>query len=148
MYLKWDLVVIIFNLYIGVVKMKLSAKFLKNVNNINSFQYANQWDISEGSANRLYFQIVDKLKEDLRFMTQAVTYSVSVTFLSIDSNAEITKAAVQAFSDDKSIWYIDLASSEVPNSGAVKFSITQDSIESKFKVEQAIVVDLLENGGC
>jgi hypothetical protein len=128
--------------------MKLSAKFLKNVSNINTFQYTNQWDISEGSANRLYFQIIDKLKEDLRFMTQATLYSVSVTFLSIDSNSEITKSAVQAFADDKSIWYIDLSASEVPNSGAVKFSITQDAVESKFKVEQAIVVDLLENGGC
>jgi hypothetical protein len=128
--------------------MKLSAKFLKNVSNINTFQYTNQWDISEGSANRLYFQIIDKLKEDLRFMTQATAYSVSVTFLSIDTNSEITKSAVQAFADDKSIWYIDLSASEVPNSGAVKFSITQDSVESKFKVEQAIVVDLFENGGC
>ena len=128
--------------------MKLSAKFLKNVSNINTFQYTNQWDISEGSANRLYFQIIDKLKEDLRFMTQATLYSVSVTFLSIDSNSEITKSAVQAFADDKSIWYIDLSASEVPNSGAVKFSITQDAVESKFKVEQAIVVDLSENGGC
>lgn len=128
--------------------MKLSAKFLKNVSNINTFQYVNQWDISEGSANRLYFQIIDKLKDDLRFITQATTYSVSVTFLSIDTSAEIIKSATQAFADDKSIWYIDLTASEVPNSGAVKFSITQDSVESKFKVEQAIVVDLLENGGC
>lgn len=128
--------------------MKLSAKFLKNVSNINTFQYVNQWDISEGSANRLYFQIIDKLKDDLRFITQATTYSVSVTFLSIDTSAEIVKSATQAFADDKSIWYIDLTASEVPNSGAVKFSITQDSVESKFKVEQAIVVDLLENGGC
>jgi hypothetical protein len=128
--------------------MKLSAKFLKNVSNINNFQYVNQWDISEGSANRLYFQIIDKLKDNLRFITQATTYSVSVTFLSIDSNSEITKSATQPFADDKSIWYIDLAANEVPNSGAVKFSITQDSVESKFKVEQAIVVDLLENGGC
>lgn len=128
--------------------MKLSAKFLKNVSNINTFQYVNQWDISEGSANRLYFQIIDKLKDSLRFITQATTYSVSVTFLSIDSSSEITKVATQPFADDKSIWYIDLSASEVPNSGAVKFSITQDSVESKFKVEQAIVVDLLENGGC
>jgi len=128
--------------------MKLSAKLLKNVANVNMFSYTNQWDISEGSAHRLYFQIIDTHQDGLRYMTQAVVYSASVTFLSIDDDEEIVKTATQAFSDDKSIWYIDLLSTEIPNSGAVKFSITEDSVEKKFKVEQAIVVDLLENGGC
>lgn len=129
--------------------MKLSAKFLKNVANINNFQYADQWDIAEGSAQRLYFQIVDTLKDDLRYMSQAtVINAVTVTFLSIDDDSEITKTATQAWSDDKSIWYIDLAANEVPNSGAVKFSITEDGVAKQFRVAQAIVVDLLETGGC
>lgn len=129
--------------------MKLSAKFLKNVADVNNFQYADQWDIAEGSAQRLYFQIVDKLKDDLRYMSQATVIDfVTVTFLSIDDDSEITKTATQAWSDDKSIWYIDLATTEVPNSGAVKFSITEDGVSKTFRVAQAIVVDLLESGGC
>ena len=129
--------------------MKLSAKFLKNVENVNSFQYVSQWDIAEGSAQRLYFQIVDKLKEDLRYISQAtVVDSVTVTFLSIDDNSEITKTATQPFADDKSIWYIDLTVSQVPNSGAAKFSITEDGVTKTFRVSQAIVVDLLNSGSC
>jgi PDZ domain-containing secreted protein len=129
--------------------MKLSAKFLKNVANVNTFQYADQWDMAEGSSQRLYFQIVDKLKDDLRYMSQAtVIDSVTVTFLSIDDESEIVKTAVQPFADDKSIWYIDLTATEVPNSGAVKFSITEDGVTKTFRVAQAIVVDLLEAGGC
>ena len=129
--------------------MKLSAKLLKNVANVNCFQYANQWDIAEGSAQRLYFQIVDSLKEDIRYLSQAtVIDAVTVTFPSINEGETIVKIATQAWADDKSIWYIDLAADEVPNSGAVQFSITEDGVESKFKVDQAIVVDLLENGGC
>lgn len=129
--------------------MKLSAKFLKNVANVNNFQYADQWDIAEGSAHRLYFQIVDVLKDNLRYMSQATSIdSVTVTFLSIEDDSEITKTATQAWSDDKSIWYIDLAANEVPNSGAVKFSITEDGVTTQFRVAQAIVVDLLEAGGC
>jgi hypothetical protein len=129
--------------------MKLSAKLLKNVANVNCFQYTPQWDISEGAAQRLYFQIVDKLKDDLRYLSQAtVINEVTVTFLSIDDDSEIVKTATQAWADDKSIWYIDLAANEVPNSGAVKFSITEDGVQSQFKVDQAIVVDLLESGGC
>lgn len=129
--------------------MKLSAKFLKNVSDVNNFQYADQWDIAEGSAQRLYFQIIDKLKEDLRYLSQAtVIDSVTVTFLDLDTDDEIIKTAVQPFADDKSIWYVDLAADEVPNSGAVQFSITEDGVEKKFKVNQAIVVDLLEDGSC
>jgi hypothetical protein len=129
--------------------MKLSVKFLKNVANINTFQYASQWNISEGSSQVLYFQFVDKLKDDLRYMSQADTIDeVSVIFLNIDEASEIIKTATQAFPDDKSIWTITLDSDEVPNSGAIKFSITEDGQERRFRVEQAIVVDLLDAGSC
>lgn len=128
--------------------MKLSTKFLKNVTDVNNFQYISQWDISEGSSQKLYFQIIDKMKENIRYMTQATVFNVTVTFLSIDESNEIIKTATQPFSDDKSIWYIELDVTEIPNSGAVKFSITEDGTEKKWKVDQAIVVELLESGGC
>lgn len=129
--------------------MKLSVKFLKNVANVNTFQYASQWNISEGSSQVLYFQFVDKLKDDLRYKSQAtVVDEVSVTFLNIDEASEIIKIATQAFPDDKSIWTITLASDEVPNPGAAKFSITEDGQERRFRVEQAISVDLLDAGSC
>lgn len=128
--------------------MKLSAKFLKNVANINCFKYVSQWDIAEGSAQRLYFQIIDKHKEDLRYISGATVYTVSLEFPSIDDNVTITKAATQAYTDDKSIWYIDLLASEVPNSGAVKFTLVEDANTSQFRVEQAIVIDLLNAGSC
>lgn len=129
--------------------MKLSVKFLKNVANVNTFQYASQWNISEGSSQVLYFQFIDKLKDDLRYMSQADTIDeVSVIFLNIDEASEIIKTATQAFPDDKSIWAITLDSDEVPNSGAVKFSITEDGQERRFRVEQAIIVDLLDAGSC
>lgn len=129
--------------------MKLSVKFLKNVANVNTFQYASQWNISEGSSHVLYFQFVDKLKDDLRYMSQAtVIDEVAVIFLNIDEASEIVKIATQPFLDDKSIWCITLASDEVPNSGAAKFSITEDGQERRFRVEQAISVDLLDAGSC
>ena len=70
--------------------MKLSAKFLKNVSDVNNFDLIDQWDISEGSAHRLYFQIVDKQKDNLRYLSQAtVIDAVTVTFLSIDDNSDM-----------------------------------------------------------
>jgi hypothetical protein len=129
--------------------MKLSVKFLKNVANVNTFQYTSQWNVSEGSAHVLYFQFIDKLKDDLRYMSQATIIDyVSITFLNIDEASEIVKEATQVFLDDKSIWSITLQSDEVPNSGAIKVAISEDGQEKRFRVEQAIVVDLLEAGSC
>ena len=39
--------------------MRLSAKILKNVNHVNSWQYASQCFMQEGQANTLYLQLVD-----------------------------------------------------------------------------------------
>lgn len=128
--------------------MKLSCKFLKNVADVNNFQYADQWDIAEGSAQELYFQIIDKNKEDLRYMSQGTVFGVDVTFLDIDTDAEITIAATKPFVDDKSIFKVELTAEQVPNSGAVKFALTEDGVVKQFKVDQAISVTLLNNGGC
>jgi len=129
--------------------MKLSAKFLINVESVNNFDYVDQWDVSEGSAHRLHFQLIDKQMGDLRYLSQATVLGpVTVTFLSVVDGSEIVKIATQPFADDKSVWYIDLLATEVPNAGAVKMSISEDAVISQFRVDLAIVVDLLDAGSC
>lgn len=128
--------------------MRLSCKFLKNVADVNNFQYTDQWDIAEGSAQELYFQVIDKNKEDLRYMSQANVFSVDVTFLDIDTDEEIVITATKPFADDKSIFKVDLTVDQIPNSGAVKFALTEDGTTKTFKVDQAIVVTMLNDGGC
>jgi len=128
--------------------MKFSVKFLKNVANVNTFQYTSQWSISEGYSHVLYFQITDKLKDDLRYLSQATDLDVSVIFLDITESSEIIKVATQPFNDDRSIWSITLDATEVPNPGAIKIMITEDAEEKVFRVEHAITVDLLDAGGC
>ena len=130
--------------------MKLSAKFLINVSDVNNFDYTDQWEVNEGSAQRLHFQIIDKQKDDLRYMSQAtVIDSITVTFLDIDTSEEIVKTATQAFTDDKSIWYVDLLATEVPNSGAVKIITTEDGVvTNQFRVDFAVITNLLNSGSC
>lgn len=128
--------------------MRLSAKFLKNVANVNNFDYVDEWQMSEGSAQQLYLQLVDLDQDGLRFLSQATVVSLQVTFLDIDTTANIVVAAVNEFSDDKSIWRVDLTESQIPNPGKVDFSLTQDGTVTKFVVNQAIQVDLLLDGSC
>lgn len=81
-------------------------------------------------------------------MSQATVFAVEVTFMDIEETSAIVKTATQPFADDKSIFKISLLSTEIPNSGAVTFKLTQDGVDVKFKVSQAISVELLLDGSC
>lgn len=128
--------------------MRFSVKFLKNVANVNNFDFADQWMISEGSRQELYFQLVNKDKDDLRYITQAMTFMVDVIFLDIELEDKIRVSATKPFADDKSIFKIVLSENQVPNSGNVEFVLVENGISTKFKVDQGIVVELLESGSC
>lgn len=139
--------------------MRLNAKILKNVANVNNWQYANQASIQEGQANEIYFQLVDYDKvpgsdkssalpdSPLRYMPQGVA-SVSATFPSIDSALEFTVVATQPFADDKSIWKISLLSTQLPKSGNFKIKLTEDGADKNILAKNAIAVDLLNVGSC
>ena len=71
-----------------------------------------------------------------------------MTFPSIDNLSTIEKAATQPYADDKSIWCVELDADEVPGSGNVLFEVIEDGESNKFKVEQALMVHLLNAGGC
>lgn len=133
--------------------MKLSAKILKNVASVNQFEYATSAHIQEGQINEIYFQIVDLDKKmaqncPLRYLSQATTLAVEVTFPSIDDAQVIVSTASQPFSDDKSIWKVTLSSTQLPNSGAINVKITEDSVDRYFIVKAAVEVQLLSDGGC
>lgn len=52
------------------------------------------------------------------------------------------------FSDDKSIWKVDLSSSQLPASGTFILKIIEDGTERQFRIEQSLITELLNNGGC
>ena len=141
--------------------MRLSAKVLKNVINVNYWEYANEVYINEGSVNDLYFQIVNLNKTPessdmvgivpefpMRYISQATSISVKVTFESIDDAEEFEVNATQPFSDDKSIWKVALTSDQTPKAGSIKITITEDGVEKTFIVQSVIAVDYSEIGSC
>ena len=147
--------------------MRINAKILKNVANVNNWQYVSQANIQEGQANELYFQLVDldiiPNNEDqsvslpaspMRYIPQGTAISVEITFPALrsegdDAGAEqFAVAASQPFSDDGSIWKISLTSSQLPKSGSLTVKLTIDGVDKYFLVNNAISVDLLNVGGC
>ena len=128
--------------------MRLSAQILENVYDVNSYEVVSEAHLSDGGPNYMYIQLIDKSKHELRYITQATAYSVSALFSDIDDSQEFEIAASQPFSDDKSIWKIDFLSTQIPNSGAFVIKLIEDGVERKFKVDQSLIVDLLNDGGC
>jgi len=142
--------------------MRLSAKVLKNVNNVNSWQNAAQAFMAEGQPNTLYLQLIDLdvstavdaekspafPQMPMRYISQATALSASVDFQSIDDAAAFNIVGTQPFADDKSIWKFTLSAAQVPNSGAIKVNVTEDGVVRSFVVKNAITVEFLEIGGC
>lgn len=142
--------------------MRLSAKLLKNIVDINHWQHANQAHIAEGQPNDIYIQLVDldwstKSSPEqsaaypqypVRYISQATTIEVKALFLSIDDNQEFEIVASQPFADDKSIYKFSLSSTQIPNAGNMIIKVIEDGVEKSFVIKQAIQVDLLNLGGC
>jgi hypothetical protein len=142
--------------------MRLNAKILKNVNNVNSWQSTNQAYMSEGQPNTLHLQIIDLdvttavdgekspafPQYPMRYLSQATVLAVTVTFPSVDDDAEFDIVGSQAFVDDKSIWRFNLSAAQIPASGYIKVKVTEDGIDKSFMVRNAVSVDNLEIGGC
>lgn len=140
--------------------MRLNAKLLKNVANVNQWQYANQASVQEGQVNEIYIQLVDLDKMPgidkssvlpdfpLRYIPQGAVIAVQATFPSIDDDLEFSVLGTQPFVDDKSIWKFSLSNTQLPKSGNFKVKITEDGVDKFILVKNGISVDLLNIGGC
>lgn len=142
--------------------MRLSAKMLKNVVGVNNWSHSNQAYLSEGQANDVYIQLVDldwttKASPEqssafpqypIRYISQASAVEVKATFLDIDDDQEFEIIATQPFADDKSIFKFSLSNSQIPNSGNLLITITEDNVSKSFIIQNAITVSLLNVGGC
>lgn len=142
--------------------MRISARMLKNVVDVNHWQHSNQAYIAEGQPNDFYIQIIDldwstKISPEqsaafpqfpIRYISLADDIAVVASFLDIDSDEEFQVSATQAFPQDRSIWKFTLTSDQIPNAGNVRITVTEDAIEKSFIVQNAISVELLNRGGC
>ena len=143
--------------------MRLSAKILKNVNSVNSWQFTSQCFMQEGSSNTLYIKLVDldqvtgivsekstaNPENPIRYISQANTVVAQATFDSLDTDSQFTITGIQPFSNyDKSIFKFELTANQIPNSGNLIITLIEDNISRKFVVRNAIIVETLNVGGC
>lgn len=142
--------------------MRLSARILKNVIDVNHWRHSAQAYLAEGQENEVYIQLVDldqstKSTDEqsaafpqypIRYLSQATVIEATATFLNIDDSQEYEIAGTQPFADDKSIWKFVLSESQIPASGNLQIKITEDGKTKTLVIRQAIVVDLINQGSC
>ena len=94
--------------------MRLSARILDNVHDINTFKVVSEAHLSDSGPNSMHIQLIDLSKDGIRYMSQATVYSVSLIFPDLNDDEEFEIAASQPFSDDRSIWKAVFSSSQIP----------------------------------
>lgn len=126
--------------------MKLNIKTIKNFSSINNFAYSSEWSIRQEDQITLYFQLVDYDQDNLRYLPTDPSYSVSISFPTFSD--PIVKTASQVSTLDRSVWSIQINSTDKINSGNFNVIFIEGSNTKKFSVLQGIVVEALNEGGC
>ena len=117
--------------------MLLSARFLNDVANVNSFEYADVAEFTEGDPASVYFQLIDasldKAGEGFvpsgRRYVPATGATLQVTIESLDDSKEIVRTATQPFASDGSIWKVDLlATDKIRGTANLRLKLTEGSV--------------------
>lgn len=129
--------------------MNLSVRFLSNVANVNSYIYIDRPTFYEGDSADVYFQLVDKELDTpafnyyppyRRFVPAAGT-TLIITLMSLDSTKIVTKAAIQPFIGDASIWKFSVSPSDkLKGSVNMRIQLNQGGIITNTLIQPAINV--------
>jgi len=112
--------------------MKLAYKFLDHIKDHNDFAVLDTLTLIQGNAETVYFQLINKRSvdgsfPDMRYIPDS-TAQMTVTFDHIDSNAKISRVATMAYpSDDRSIWKVDILSTDRISNNSMKVSLSENS---------------------
>ena len=123
--------------------MIISGRMIDNVFDVNNWEPVDQVEIAEGQLGKIYIQLMNG---DIRYMSQATTYSLSLKYISLDTNLQAEVVGSQAFTDDKSIWEFNLT--QLPKSGGFELTLTEDGLSKKIKMIDAVAILSLNSGGC
>jgi hypothetical protein len=132
--------------------MRLVYKFLDHIRDVNDFAVLDTLTLVRGNPETVYFQLINKRStdnssySDIRYMPDS-TAQITITFDHIDSNAVITRVATMAYpSDDRSIWKVDILSTDKIAANGMKVSLSEVS-GTKTRAIIAASVLVIEDSG-
>jgi hypothetical protein len=131
--------------------MLLSARILKDVQGVNSFEPASVWEFVEGDSPTLYLQLVDASLDRAgggRRFVPATGATLSIQIQSLDAAKVITRAATNPFGGDTSIWALAIMSTDALRGTAnVRLTLTEGVKVTRGFVGHALRVTPQDNLG-
>jgi hypothetical protein len=104
--------------------MNFAIRLLDNVCNVNDFAQVETIELIRGNPYRLYFQVVQPNKDGLRYSAATPATGV-VKFQHNDGSKAISRAATMPFSEDRSIWYVDILATDEIQFNSMTFQLTE-----------------------
>ena len=132
--------------------MLLSARFLNDVANVNSFEHADVAEFTEGDAASVYFQLIDSSLDKAvdgyvpagRRYVPATGSTLQVTVESLDDSKEIVRFATQPFAQDGSIWKLDfLVSDKIRGTANLRLKLTESGVVKSGLVKSGLRISSL-----
>jgi hypothetical protein len=129
--------------------MRLSARMLSAVSDVNNFDYVDVLEFTEGDLPKIYFQLtdasVDRAEKGFvpagrRYMPAAGA-TLTATLQSIDTAKTITRACTQPYAQDPSIWKLTLlAGDAVTGFRDLRLVLVEGTVTTNGTVRHAINV--------
>lgn len=114
--------------------MVLGVRFLKDVASINSYEYAEVGEFTEGDVVSVYFQLIDITLDKAiqgfnpagRRVVPATGATLQCVVQNIDDAVKVTRFASNPFPDDRSIWKLDFfATDKCRGTSNLKLALTE-----------------------
>ena len=133
--------------------MRLGARVLKAVCDRNNYEYANEFEHNEGSANTLYIQLVNldhnEDGEPIGIPYHPDTGSIlEITLPSIDTNKVATKTATQPFTENSSIWSAAILVGDEFATGNIVMTLTEGGVAKRITITSGVVVYPIDPSRC
>jgi hypothetical protein len=130
--------------------MQLSARMLNGMANVNTFEYAETIQASEGTEVEIYFQLTDASKmpstqyfypTGLRYMP-ASGATLQCRLTSIDDSKTVTRYATQPYpTQDPSIWKLTLLSTDtIVGTMALGLTLVEGSVTRRGTLQGAVQI--------
>lgn len=139
--------------------MLLSARMLNDVGGVNSFDYVQIAQASQGDTVDIYFQLIDASKNQsspnsvwsptgLRYMPAAGA-TLQASLRSIDDAKTVTRFCSQPFVQDPSIWRLSLLASDVlVGTFGLALTLIEGSRQTRGYLAQAIQLQSQNQSFC
>jgi hypothetical protein len=130
--------------------MRLGARLLTAVGNVNVFSYATEASASVGDPLDVYLQLVDTdqhlnsqgfFPAGNRYMPASGAVLL-IDIQNLDDAKAFTRAATQPFAQDPSIWRLQiLATDPVAGTVSLRARLTESGITRSFTLQAALLFD-------